>query len=207
MLLQYYLDLILQDSFIMLFSSQKWQFHSLSSQVTSGPWVSHFFSSHLQPIIKSFWLCLENISRTCPFLPPPHLLSWLRVVGHCLPWAPNWSLCLYPCPITVTIAARVTPLTHGPHHSPPAQNLWKLSRHPKLSQSCPWPEKPYVIGLPTLSISGLVPFHTFPCSLRSSHMCFFAYLEQSRWRPAPGSYTTRSYLHDILSGHLLRPNS
>lgn len=91
-----------------------------------------FFFSHLQPNIKSFWLCLENIYRTCPLLPPPHLLSWLRVKGHCLPWAPNWSLCLYPYPITVTTATRVTPLTHGPNHSSPAKNLWKLSCHLKL---------------------------------------------------------------------------
>lgn len=45
----------------------------------------------------------------------------------------------------------MTPLTHGPNHSSPAKNLWKLPCHPKLSQSFPWPEKPYMTGLPTLS--------------------------------------------------------
>ena len=48
---------------------------------------------------------------------------------------------------------------------------------------------------PLHSISRLISFHTFPRSLQSSHMCFFAYLEQSGLRPAPGSC-----LHVILSG-------
>lgn len=84
MLLQYYLDLNCHNPLIMLYLSQKWQLLSLScSGQTWGiqPWGPAFVTPLLQPIIpiiKFFWLCLENISRTQPLLPPWHLLLHLR---------------------------------------------------------------------------------------------------------------------------------
>src|SRR5574339_389587 len=76
------------------------------------------------------------------------------------------------------------PSALGPSIQYRASNLdWQLVSYMIFYMfQCHSPKSPH----PLHSISGLISFHTFPRSLQSSHMCFFAYLEQSGLRPAPG---------------------
>ena len=125
-----------------------------------------------------------------------------------LPWPPNRSLCLCPPPIIVTSAATVTSLTHKSDHPPPAQNLQRLPSPRVKPESCPWPEKPCMICLPTPSAifldsspSALSLDHSDPATRAS-----LLILNTPGLGPPPGPIPDAESVSPSL-GSLLRLNS